>query len=674
VIGGRYTKFQGSFGEPKLIAQLHIEFADGSTMDIGSDRSWHAAPGPITFSCIYGGEDYDARLEQPGWDRPGFDDSAWQAATVTDGPGGRLVAQSAPPIRVMQIFKPKRVTEPNPGIFVYDLGQNFSGWPRLTVRGQAGAIARMTPGELLDGDGKVTQHGSGGPAYFQYTLKGRGDEVWQPRFTYYGFRYVQVEGAAPPADPPHPEQPLIFDLEGHFVHNSAETVGQFSCSNPLFNRIHEIILAAIRSNMQSVFTDCPHREKLGWLEETHLMGPSILYNHDVQSLCRKIIRDMSEAQTEEGLVPDIAPEYTVFSGAFRDAPAWGSAYVILPWYLYEWYGDQEILQTHYGGIKRYVDYLTSRAEDHIVSHGLGDWCDIGPAPYGPSQLTPIALTGTAIYYQDLTTLARIAALLRMEDDAEHYTTLARDVRRAFNERFFDPETSQYATGSQTSNAMPLLLGLVEPANAAAVLENLVQDVRAHNNHLTAGDVGHRYLVQALAEGGRSDVVFDMTAQTDPPSYGFQVEHGATTLTETWDPRLGFSQNHFMMGHVEEWFYRSLAGIDRDPRGAGFDRFLIRPQLVGDLTWVKASYLSIRGRISVEWRIDGSDLDLKVTIPPNTTATVYVPARDIDKVTESGRPAVESEGVRFLRMEAGSAVFEVGSGNYAFQSQQLREAY
>lgn len=666
VTGGRYVKFTGSYGPPKLILQLHLKFADGTTTQVVSDKSWRTAPGPLTFSCIYGGEDCDARLEQAGWDKPGFNDSTWQPAAVVEGPGGRLVSQSAPPIKVMQQFKTVKITAPRPGVFVYDLGQNFSGWPQLTVRGPAGATVKLTPGELLEPNGLASQRSSGGPTSFSYTLKGEGVETWHPRFSYYGFRYVQVEGAVPRDHASTAAaQPVVFDLKGQFLHSSARTVGHFECSNPLLNRIHALVLAAIESNLQSVLTDCPHREKLGWLEVSHLLGPAIMFNYDVPALYAKICRDMAASQLTNGLVPDIAPEFTVFGGGFRDSPEWGSACAVNPWLLYQRYGDTSALAQNYDVIACYVGYLGSQAKDHIVSHGLGDWYDIGPKSPGESQLTTKGLTATAIYYQDIQILCRTAALLGKNDEAKKWTALAAEVRRAFNTKFFNPVTSQYDRGSQTANAMPLVLGLVDPGNEAAVLANLGKDVRSRGNQVTAGDVGFRYLVEALRAGGHSDVLFDLVTRRDGPGYAMQLAKGATTLAEAWDADSASSQNHCMLGHVEEWFYTGLAGINPDPAAPGFKKIIIKPQIVGDLTWVKASYESVRGTIRSSWRIEKDRLLLDVTIPPNTTALVYVPALDAAKVTEGGKFAAKQKEVEFVRQENGAAVFHVGAGVYRF---------
>jgi hypothetical protein len=668
VVGGRYTKFTGSFGPPMLVVQLVIDYADGARAEILSDQSWKWAEGPIRFSCIYGGEDYDARRESAGWDRPGFDDSTWQAATVVPGPGGRLVAESAPPIKVMKQFKPVKVTQPKPGVFVYDLGQNHSGFPRLAVQGTAGATVKMHPGELLEADGQVRQAQSGTPVWFAYTLGGKGREEWNPQFTYYGYRYVQVEGGVPDGTPDAAaERPRILDLTGLFVHCSAPIVGHFSCSNPKVNQIHEIINAAILSNLQSVSTDCPHREKLGWLEQSHLVSGGIMFNYDMPAFYAKICDDMREAQTDEGLVPDIAPEYTIFTGGFRDSPEWGSAYVIDPWLVYQMYGDASVLTKHYADMKKYVAYLGGKAKDHIVSHGLGDWADYGPNPPGESQLTPRGLTPTAIYFQDLLLMEQMARLLGKQDDAEHYAQLAGKVRAAFNKTFFEADVNQYAGNSQTGNAMPLVLGLVPDDRRAAVFENLVKLLRGNGNRVNAGDIGFMYLMRALGDGGRGDVLYDMVCQEEGPGYMWQLKKGATTMTETWDCYPNWSQNHCMLGHAEEWFYRGLGGIRPDPNAPGFKRFIVAPQVVGDLTAAEADYHTLYGKIASRWTRQGETLTLCLTVPANSSATVVLPTKNAAAIREGNQPAAEASGVKFLRIESAAALYEVSSGTYQFTS-------
>jgi hypothetical protein len=653
VAGGRYVKFTGSLGRPKFILLLRIEYDDGTTQNITSDYRWKAASSPIRFSCIYGGEDYDAREEQPGWNKPGFADKGWEAVQTVDDSTEGLVSQTQPPIMVMEVFHPVRISQPAPGIRVYDLGQNFAGWPQITVRGKTGTSVRLTPGELLDEKGLVAQRSSGGPEYFTYTLKGGSEETWHPRFSYYGFRYVQVEGDAE-----------VTDLEGQFLHASAPVAGEFSCSNPLFNRIHKLIGAAVRSNLQSVVTDCPHREKLGWLEVPYLMASSIGYDYDLSAYFPKIVRDMQDSQTVEGLIPDTAPDYAVHSDGFRDSPEWGSAMVMIPWWAYRIYGDRRLLVESLPAMERYVDYLGNKAKDNIVSYGLGDWYDIGPGEPGVSKLTPLGVTATATYYQDLRVIEQACVRLGQQEEAERYGARAEGVKAAFDRSFFDAQAGQYATGSQTAQAMPLVMGLCPPAERTRVFEHLVEDVIRRGNQQTAGDIGYHYLVRALMEGGRSDLLFAMTNRTDPPSYGAQLAKGATALTEAWDGDPASSQNHCMLGHIEEWFYAGLAGIEADS-----EHITIRPRPVGDLTWVKAWHDTIQGRVESNWKKDDVGFELTLRIPANASATVYLPSHPVKHVTESGWPISHAEGVRFLRQEGSTLVLEVASGQYTFRVPQ-----
>jgi hypothetical protein len=662
---GRYLKFVGSFGQPKLILQMHVRYADGTEVVIVSDSSWKTTSGPITFSSEYGGEDYDARMEQAGWDEPGFEDGTWAAAVEVNGPGGQLSTELIPPIRVMHTYPVIKQTEPVPGILVFDLGQNFSGWPQIKVSGHSGDKVKLIPGELLDASDLVTQRSSGGPSYFVYTLKGSGEETWHPRFSYYGFRYVQVEGVASLKPSGDASRPTLIALEGQFVHSSATVTGDFSSSDELLDRIHGLIDAAMRSNMQSVLTDCPHREKLGWLEETQLLGSALMYNFDLSQLYRKIAGDIGDTQLPDGLVPDTAPEYVVFPAGFRDSPEWGSAAILDPWLEYRFYGDRHVLAEHYEVMRKYADYLTTRANDHIISYGLGDWYDVGPGPLGESQLTSRGVTATAIYYVDLTVLQKISLLLGKQDDARKYGTLAREVRAAFNAKMFNAQTAEYDTGSQTANAMPLAVGLVPDDRREAVLNDLVQDIRNHNNHVTAGDVGFHFVVRALEEGGRSDVLYDMLSRTDSPSYGYQLAHGATTLTEAWDANPAHSQDHFMLGDAEEWFYSGLAGIDFDlwrPRG---EQIEIHPSLVGNVASAQASFDSVLGRITSRWECKDGECTLDVTIPAGAEAQVRIPSPQMNNVTESGEPLDHASGVRFIRSDKNAVICRIQSGEYHF---------
>jgi len=665
VRAGRYTKFIGSFGPLKAIGQLRLEYADGSVEVVGTDGKWRVHPGPITFSCVYGGEDYDARLEPKGWKDPDFGHKDWKEALVVSGPGGKLrgLSCAAPPIRAFERLKPVHI-RPVQGATVYDLGQNVALMPRIRVQGSSGGVVRIIPAELLKPDGTVDRESSGGgKAYWQYTLAGQGEEEWFPKFYYHGSRYLQVECTAPAGGSP----PTVVSLEGVVVHSASEAVGEFSTSNELFNRIRTLVRWAQMSNMVSVLTDCPHRERWGWLEQYHLNGPSLRYEFDLAALYNKGMNDMADSQDPDGLVPDVAPEYNHNEGGFRDSPEWGSAFLLSAWQQYEWTGDLNLLRRHYAGMQRYVAYLGSRSQNYIVSHGLGDWYDLGPKEPGVAQLTPIPLTATAFYYADAVVLAKVARLLGNSDDAGKYEALAVSIGKAFNQRFFDPARNQYAQGSQCANSIPLAMGLVDSAHRAAVLNAVVQDVASRGNALTAGDVGYRYLLRALAEGGRSDVIYAMNNQSTRPGYGYQLKVGATSLTEAWDAGRRSSQNHFMLGHIMEWFYHDLAGIGTDASSPGFKEVVIRPATPGNLSWVKASYNSIYGRIESHWTKANGKFTLAVTIPPNTTGVVYVPAQAGADVMEGGAPADASQGVKFLRWEGGAAVYEVASGRYTFST-------
>lgn len=662
---GRYTKLEGLFHPLTVICQVRLEYADGSVDVVGTDDRWRVHPGPITFSSMYGGEDFDARQVETGWDSPGFNASGWATATVTNGPGGELLGAShaAPPLRAIETLRPVAIKALRADATVYDLGQNVSLMPRLRVRGPAGATVKIIPAELIKTDGSVDRSSCSrgtGEAWWSYTLAGRADgEEWMPKFFYHGSRYLQVELSAPGTA----ALPVIESLEGLVVHTSSPAAGEFACSNELFNRVHTLVRWAQRSNAMSVLTDCPHRERLGWLEQYHLNGPALRYEFDLGRFYAKAFGDMADAQLANGLVPDIAPEYVIFSGAFRDSPEWGSAFILAAWQHFEWTGDDTILRRHYDAMRRYVAYLSSQADAQVLSYGLGDWYDIGPKPPGISQLTPLGLTATATYYEDVKTLAAIARHLDKTADAHSLAKEAEDIAAAFNRKFFDSAQGIYSTGSQCANAIALVFGLVAPGDRARVVDALVRDVQTHG--LTAGDVGYRYLLRALADAGRSDVIFALNSQTEKAGYGYQLAHGATSLTEAWDTRRTSSQNHFMLGQINEWFYHDLAGLAPDVTASGFKHVIIHPQPVGDVTWVRAAYVSPRGKITVAWRREAGHFELECELPPNTSATVFIPGGDAADVTEGGLPAAQQAGVQFVRTEATGAVFEVEAGKYKF---------
>ena len=672
-VKGHYTKFIGSYGQSKLILQLEVTYADGSSDRLVSDNSWLTHPGPVTYSSTYAGEDFEAGALPEKWDKSGFPAEGWKPALEVKGPGGALAAGESAPLVIAQTYQTVRVTHPRSDVAVFDLGQNMSGWPAITVQGSAGSKVRLRAGELLDSGGNVTQHSANAapdnPVLFNYTLRGGAlPESWHPRFTYYSFRYVEV--SVEPAEKGG-LSPQVLSLRGEFVHARAEEAGRFTSSDELFNRIHTLIDRAVLSNLASVVTDCPSREKLGWLEQTYLNAFTILLNYNASGLYEKMSADMSDSQLPDGLVPAIAPEYVAFvdskghNTAFRDSPEWGSAVILSPWALYQLTGDERPLYASYEGMKRYAAYLGGRSNGGLLDYGLGDWYDIGPDPPGESQLTSKLVTATGTYYEDLQALEQIATLLGHGGDAAAYAGQAAQVREAFNAKLFHLETNQYDRGSQTANALALALHLVPAGHEGAVLENLVTDIHAHGDHVTAGDIGFHYVVRALTDYGRSEVLAAMLSRTDSPSYGYQLARGATTLTEAWDTNPDSSQNHFMLGHGEEWFYRGLAGLQIDMARKPEEAIELKPTLVRGVNAASASYRSAMGEVRIAWHRSGSDLSVEASVPAGAQAVLTLP--NADGWLESGKDAGSAAGVLHADSTGGGLQLRLGSGNYHFST-------
>ncbi|WP_195407216.1 glycoside hydrolase family 78 protein [Bacteroides congonensis] len=662
VQGGRYRKLQISFGPPTLLFELVINYEDGTRTIVRSDNEWKYDLSPVTFNCIYGGEDYDARREQKGWNQAGFDDSHWRPVVMQGAPKGVLRPQMAPPVKIMERYDIQKVTKLNteqitaaskstkrtvdPSAFVLDMGQNLAGFPEITVRGKRGQKVTLLVAEALTDEGACNQRQTGRQHYYEYTLKGEGDETWHPRFSYYGFRYIQVEGAVLKGQKNPQKLPVLKNIQSCFVYNSAKKVSTFESSNPIFNAAHRLIEKAVRSNMQSVFTDCPHREKLGWLEQVHLNGPGLLYNYDLTAYAPQIMQNMADAQHSNGAMPTTAPEYVVFEGpgmdAFAESPEWGSSLVIFPFMYYETYGDDSLIRKYYSNMRRYVDYLKTGADNNILSFGLGDWYDYGDFRAGFSRNTPVPLVATAHYYMTVMYLIEAAKMVGNDYDIRYYSSLADDIRIAFDKRFLNNDTAQYGTGSQCSNALPLFLHMTQDKK---VFMNLIKDVEAHGNRLTTGDVGNRYLIQTLARNDQHELIYKMFNHEEAPGYGFQLKFGATTLTEQWDPRQGSSWNHFMMGQIDEWFFNSLVGIrpyaastlenQQNKSKQGYQKFIIAPKPVGDLKFVKSSYETLYGTIVVDWARQDGTFTLNVSVPVNTTAVVYLPGGKEPKEVQSG---------------------------------------
>ncbi|NDW09676.1 hydrolase [Dysgonomonas sp. 520] len=623
-VGNRYRKLWVTFGPPTLFLEMYVYYKDGTEEVIVSDTSWKYDLSPITFNDIYGGEDYDARLEQSGWDKSGFDDSAWKPVVEQGAPEGTLRSQVVTSVRRMKEYGATSMSKIDSS-YVLDMGQNLAGYPEIKVMGKKGQTVKLTVGEILNEEtGKVSQKQSGSPHTYSYTLKGDGVETWHPEFTYYGFQYIQIDGANV-LSMQDADKPLVVDVKSHFIHNSTPERGHFESSNEIFNKAHILIKNAVKSNMQSVFTDCPHREKLGWLEETHLNGPGLLYNWDLTQFYPKIMQDMKDAQKPGGLVPTIVPEYVVFDASldvFRDSPEWGIASIIDPWLYYKFYGDDSLLRDYFDVMTGYVDHMLSRSDNYIASHGLGDWYDYGEHRAGFSKNSPVEVSATAHLYYGAHLVAEAAKMLSRKDFEKKYREIADNTKKAFNDKFFDKNTMQYGNGSQFCNAVAIFMGLVDPKDKQAVMENLKADIHKHGDRLTTGDVGNRYLFQALALNGENELMYLMHNHTDAPGYGFQINFGVTTLSEQWDPRKGASWNHFMMGQIDEWFFRTLAGIE--PMASGFKEFKIEPKPVGDLEWVKADHETLYGKITVDWKKKDGFFNLSVDVPANTRATVVLP--------------------------------------------------
>jgi len=666
-----------TIGKPRVIAQLVAEFEDDTVQTVVTDESWKVGDGPILRNSVYLGEVYDARKEAQGWDMPGFDDSGWQPAVCAVEALGPLRAQDAPPIRVTRVLKPVKLTEPKPGVYIFDLGQNFAGWIRLRVQGAAGTRVRLRYGELLYPDGTLNgmtavcgQIKGGGPGYRydgkgapktawqmdDYILKGQGEEVYSPRFTFHGFRYVEVVG--------YPGKPTLASLEGLRLNSDVTTAGSFVCSNERLNRIQAMVLWTELSNLFSVESDCPHREKFGYGGDIVAAGEMAMFNFDMGRFFAKAVQDLADAVRPNGGFTETAPYVGISDEGLgeRSGPVgWGTAHPLLLWQLYQRYGDKRLLEENYDAAWRWLSLLRSRAHDGILDNGISDHESLVPKPR--------ALTGTGFYYLNAKLLANIARALGKDSEAGEAETLAETIKAAFNRKFLQPGTGRYDTGTQACQAFALYLGLAPRDEQDRALAVLVQDIKEkHGSHLTTGIFGTRFMLHALADLGRADVAFDVVNQRTFPGWGHMLENGATTLWEHWEfSDNTFSHNHPMFGSVSEWFYRVLAGINPAPDAVGFDRIIIRPQVVGDLKWVKASYDSVQGRVVSDWSCEAGRLKLQVHVPVGATATVFVPSRDGAQVMEGGKPIERAPGVRFLGRERGAAVLAVGAGKYKFTS-------
>ena len=642
------------YGSPRAIFQMHLEYEDGKSEIITSDAAWKASTGPIINSCIYDGEIYDANLESPGWDKPEFNDSGWTGVNVVEAPGGELCSHTMPPVKVIETITPIAVKKPKPDVHVYDMGQNFSGWVRFSVKGPKGTKIVLRYAENIHDDGNInTESNFKAETSDTYILKGDGSvETYEPRFTYHGFRYVEVTGLTGKSS--------IENLQGRVVHTACEPTGHFQCSNELINRIHHCTVWTTRSTMQGLPIDCPQRdERLGWGGDAHVASQEAMYNFDMPLFYMKWLMDIQVEQDKEtGDLPHISPRPAV-----RGRISESCAYVMVVWYFYLQYGDTRILEQHYDGMRRYVDFLDRKSSEHIMPltfKETGDWLSVEP---GWERGDPESMS-TAFCFYNTIIVSSVAKILAKDRDTRKYSQLAEDICDAFNAKYLDQQTGQYGSGSQAENAFPLFLGMVPEKQKEAVLKNLITNIMDKNNgHLTTGMFATKYMMDALIQYEKPEVAYMLLTQKDYPSWEYMIRN-RTTISERWDPSIG-SNNHPAFGSVDAWLYKILAGINIDLECPGFKHIIIQPRQLGDMTWASAEYKSIHGKIVSRWELKDDCLRMEIEIPVNTTATVYVPTSDPMNVTESGTPAKNAEGVTLLKTEDNAVVYQVGSGQFAF---------
>ena len=659
-------------GRPQLLAQLIIEYQDGTSQILASDETWRVADGPILRNSVYLGEKYDARLEQSGWDRPGFDDSDWSNASEAMSMPGEMRVSPIPPIRVTKKLTPVSVNEVIEGVFIFDFGQNFAGWAGLKVQGERGTTVRMRMGELLHADGtlnpmtavagQIKGPNIGGPGApdiawqeNSYTLRGGGPEEYTPRFTFHGFRYVEVTG--------FPGKPNLASVEGLRLNTDVEPVGVFSCSNERFNRIQEMVQWTFLSNLFSVQSDCPAREKYQYGGDIVASSEMAIYNYDMSTFYAKTVSDHKDAIRGDGWFPETAP-YVGISAANYVAEAgpigWGLAHPLLIAQLYQYYGDRRIVEEHFDAARTWVDLLEESSDGYIIDRCIGDHESLDPKP--------IALIATAQFCQAASLVSGFATILGKTDHADRYRRLAQEIESAFVEKFLERGTGRFGIATQAAQATALHLGLAPDTETEKAVERMVEAlVVDHDGHVATGIFGTKYLLNALSTTGRSAAAYRMVDQETYPGWGHMLESGATTLWETWKASDNtYSQNHPMFGSVSEWFFKSLGGIRPSEDAVGFDRFLIAPFVADDLSWVDVSYESVRGLVSSRWRVVDGQLEMEIEIPVNTEAVVQIPTSSGSSIREGDRPIAEVSTIRPLPATMPGAIrIAIGSGRYKF---------
>jgi alpha-L-rhamnosidase len=669
--------------EPRLLLRLEIERADGSAQTIVSDESWRVTTaGPIRVGDLLDGETYDARQEMPGWDTPQLDDTAWSPASVFDPPAAKLVAQPNEPIRMFKELTPIALTEPQPGKYVYDLGQNIAGWCRMKVHGPAGTTVTLRHAEVLNPDGTIyTANLRSAAQTDRYTLRSAAEEVFEPHFTYHGFRYVEVTGL--------PEKPALDALVGRAFCSSAPPAGRFECSSPLLNKLMENILWTQRANMMSVPTDCPQRdERLGWMGDILAFAQTACFNMDMAAFFTKWVPDVRDAQTADGRYPDFAPHPFDPAARFSSVPAWGDAGVFVPWRAYVNYADRRLLAEHFESARRWVDYVREKNPDLLWENSrgndYGDWLNADTLklegwPKSGAEV-PKEVFATMFFARSTRLIARMAAVLGRDEDARQYAALADHIQTVFNRAYVAPD-GRIQGNTQAGYALALYFDLLPEALRPAAARYMLEAFNTYGGQISTGFHSTIALMQELTRSGRVDEAYRLIHNRTMPSWGYAIDHGATTIWERWDGYVkgrGFqdpgmnSFSHYAIGSVGEWMYRTIAGINPDEEQPGYKHFIIRPQPGGGLTWANGEYDSPYGTIVSRWRWEESDAPagrafvLEVAVPANTTATVYVPAAKSDTVTEGAEQVERAAGVEVLRREDGACVLHIGSGRYQFR--------